>query len=232
MTRWTARAVSFHSGQMRSLAPFPWIRTRAGCTTSTSFFDTATSLRARLCCRGRGSRRDCALRSWREHRAAGVVPQLLRARGTQRRRSAPSSSGRPSALVLGRSRWVVTKKVLGEAADRGQPAVSGGDAIASDALEVVEEREDVTRVHVLQCELGDGSSRGLGQELEEQAKRVAVRVNRVRTRSAHTLQMLAKEGLDEPRKSVGALRFMVEGAPKRSAPRTDALQSRAARASR
>jgi hypothetical protein len=62
---------------------------------------------------------------------------------------------------------------------------------------VHQERFNDLDLHIRERQVGHRAFPAIGDEAKQQAQRVAIRSNRMGTRSTHALQMIAEEGLDQ-----------------------------------
>jgi len=102
----------------------------------------------------------------------GSMPGLLR-------------RNREDALVLRGSRDVVAEEMGGEASDRRQPAVTRRRCVVAHGLDVVEEREYLVGLHILDAEIGNRAMKSVGKEDEEQPQRVGVGAQGMSARTAY-----------------------------------------------
>jgi hypothetical protein len=90
----------------------------------------------------------------------------------------------------------VSQQVIGESANRGEPAVPRGRAIPSRGLGMVEERHHAVGADMVKGKRSNRPMGALGDEDEEQAQRVAVSADSVLARTANTPEVNNEEALD------------------------------------
>lgn len=87
--------------------------------------------------------------------------------------------------------------------DRGQSQVARSWRVTAGHFQVFQESEHPVRVDGLKGQLVDGAVVAARKKSEEEAERVAITAARVKTESALTGQVLAKEALDQFREFSG-----------------------------
>lgn len=115
-------------------------------------------------------------------------------------------------------------RAAAEAAKCCQPQVLRRRCVASVRLEMIEKRQDMLGVHVVDAKACHRATCGICDEPEEQAQGIAVREKRVAACTTSALQVIAKERLHEAEERIPVL--LHRDAPRsRSAKRRLAVRS-------
>jgi hypothetical protein len=124
-------------------------------------------------------------------------PHVMRLKVTRRARGAALCRQSEDTGILVGSRRVLPQGVSEETAQGNPTTVARDNPVVTVLLKVLEKCGDAVRLQIVEPQAVNGGGATVGQKLQEEFKRVAVGRDRVSAGSAHRLQVVAEEGLDQ-----------------------------------